>query len=93
MKANTAWTYSLAGRYEDALQVLKGVEATHSWPVMMIPTFGWADRRGKTPPPGSRTGHSVFAETCVPIREPMKQKYLNNLRKAGVPERAERASP
>ena len=25
------WTYYLAGRYEDALQVLKGVEATHPW--------------------------------------------------------------
>ena len=31
-RANTAWTYYLAGRYEDALQVLKGVEATHPWP-------------------------------------------------------------
>ena len=41
-----------------------------------------------------KTGpHSVFAGTCVPIREPMKQKYLNDLRKAGVPERAVRASP
>jgi hypothetical protein len=36
-----------------------------------------------------KTGfHSVLAETCVPIREPMKQKYLNDLRKAGVAERA-----
>ena len=34
-----------------------------------------------------------LAETCVPIREPMKQKYLSDLRKAGVPERAVRASP
>ena len=25
----------------------------------------------------------------MPIREPMKQKYLDDLRKAGVPERAE----
>jgi hypothetical protein len=37
--------------------------------------------------------HSVQAEACMPIREPMKQKYLDDLRKAGLPERAERASP
>ncbi len=36
VKANTAWTYYLAGRYEDALQVLKGGEATHPWPLMII---------------------------------------------------------
>jgi hypothetical protein len=29
----------------------------------------------------------------MPVREPMKQKYLDDLRKAGVPERAEKASP
>ena len=28
----------------------------------------------------------MFAETGVPIRERMKQKYLNDLRKPGVPE-------
>ena len=37
--------------------------------------------------------HSILSESCTPIREPMKQKYLDDLRKAGVPERAERASP
>jgi hypothetical protein len=41
-----------------------------------------------------KTGpHSVLAESCTPIREPMKQKYLDDLRKAGMPEHAERASP
>ena len=28
-----AGSYYLTGRYEEALQVLKGVEATHSWPI------------------------------------------------------------
>jgi adenylate cyclase len=95
VKANTAWTYYLAGRYEDALQVLKGVEATHSWPVMMIYVqLGRFDEAKAAAAEWLKTGpHSVFAETCVPIREPMKQKYLNDLRKAGVPERAVRASP
>jgi tetratricopeptide (TPR) repeat protein len=36
VKANTAWTYYLTGRHEDALQVLKGGEATHPWPLMVI---------------------------------------------------------
>jgi hypothetical protein len=41
-----------------------------------------------------KTGpHSVTAKSCTPIREPMKQKYLDDLRKAGVPERAEHTSP
>jgi hypothetical protein len=37
--------------------------------------------------------HSVLSESCTPIREPMKQKYLDDLRKAGLPEQAEHASP
>jgi hypothetical protein len=41
-----------------------------------------------------KTGpHSILSESCDPIREPMKQRYLDDLRKAGVPEHAERASP
>ena len=95
VKANTAWTDYLAGRYEDALQVLKGVEATHPWPLMMIyAQLGRLDEARAAAAGWLKDGfHSVLAETCLPVREPMKQKYLDDLRKAGVPERVERASP
>jgi adenylate cyclase len=95
VKANTAWIYYLTGRYEEALQVLKGDEATHSWPIMMIYVqLGRLDEAKAAGAEWAKTGfHSILAETCVPVREPMKQKYLDDLRKAGVPERAERASP
>jgi adenylate cyclase len=95
VKANTAWTYYLAGRYEDALQVLKGGEATHPWPLTMIYVqLGRLDEAKVAAAEWAKTGpHSVQAESCTPIREPMKQRYLNDLRKAGFPERAKRASP
>jgi hypothetical protein len=37
--------------------------------------------------------HSALSKSRMPLREPMKQKYLDNLRKAGMPERADRTSP
>jgi adenylate cyclase len=94
-RANAAWTYYLAGRYDEALQVLKGVEATHPWPLTMIYVqMGRLDEAKAAAAGWAKSGpHSVQAESCTPIREPMKQKYLNDLRKAGFPERAERASP
>jgi hypothetical protein len=95
VKGNTAWTYYLAGRYDDALQALRGGEATHPWPLMVIYVrLGRLDDAKAAAAEWLKAGpHSVLAESCSPIREPMKQKYLDDLRKAEVPERAERASP
>jgi tetratricopeptide (TPR) repeat protein len=89
VKVNTAWTYYLAGRYAEALQALKGVEATEAWPIMVIYVrLGRLDEARAAAAEWLKTGpHSVLAESCQPIREPMKQKYLDDLRKAGVPER------
>jgi adenylate cyclase len=94
-KANTAWTYYLVGRYEEALEALKGVEATHPWPLMLIyAELGRLDEAKAAGAEWLKSGpHSILAETCMPLREPMKQKYLDDLRKAGLPERATRASP
>jgi adenylate cyclase len=95
VKAGTAWTYYLAGRYEEALGVLKGVEATHPWPLIVIYVrLGHMDDAKAAAGEWLKTGpHSVMSESCMPMREPMKQKYLDDLRKAGLPERAARASP
>jgi len=91
VKANTAWIYYLAGRYEDALQALKGVEATHPWPAIVIYVrLGRLLEARAAVAEWLKTGpHSVTSESCAPLRQPMKQKYLDDLRKAGVPEKAE----
>jgi hypothetical protein len=74
---------------------LKGVEATHPWPLTMIYVrLGRMDDAKTAAAEWAKSGpHSVQAESCTPIREPMKQKYLNDLRKAGLPEKAAHASP
>jgi adenylate cyclase len=95
LKINAAWTYYLAGRYEEALRALKGVEASNPWPITMIyANLGRMDEAKAAAAEWLKDGlHSIRSESCVPIREPMKQKYLDDLRKVGVPERAKRASP
>lgn len=95
VKSNTAWTYYLAGRYQEALEALKGAEATHPWPLMIIyVNLGRVDEAKAVTAEYLKTGlHSILSESCTPLREPMKQKYLDDLRRAGYPERAERASP
>jgi hypothetical protein len=45
-------------------------------------------KRGPQPQNISTGPHSVLAESCTPLREPMKQQYLDDLRKGGVLERA-----
>jgi hypothetical protein len=90
--------YTLEGdiaKSGEALEALKGEEATHPWPLMMIyAELGRLDEAKAAGAEWAKAGfHSILAETCLPVREPMKQKYLDDLRKVGVPERAERASP
>jgi hypothetical protein len=94
-RINTAWTNYLAGRYGEALEALKGVEATHPWPLMVVYVrLGQIDEAKSLTAEYLKSGpHSILSESCTPIREPMKQRYLGDLRKAGFPERAERASP
>ena len=76
-----------AGRYEQALQALKGIEASNPWPAMVIyANLGRMDEARAAAVEYIKEGlHSILSESCVPIREPMKQKYLDDLRKLGVP--------
>ena len=56
----------------------------------------WAASMMRKPPPPNISRPDPVRSSrkpACPIREPMKQKYLDDLRKAGLPERAERASP
>lgn len=95
LKGTLAWAYYLAGRKEEALEAVKGSESF--WGdlnVAIHARLGRIEEAKAAAADWLRTApHSILAQSCVPIREPMKQKYLDDLRKAGVPERAEHAGP
>jgi adenylate cyclase len=85
-----AWAYYLAGRSDDAVKVIKARESSESWPALAIYAHaGRLDEAKATTALYLKSGpHSVQGEACQPIRGPMKQTYLDDLRKAGEPERA-----
>lgn len=95
LKGTLAWAYYLAGRTEEALEAVKGTESF--WGdlnVAIHARLGRIDEARAAAADWLKTApHSILTQSCMPIREPMKQKYLDDLRKAGVPERAEKASP
>jgi hypothetical protein len=79
-----------ARRNDDALQTLKGVDSSrYAWPLLVIYSqAGRIDYARAAAAEFLKTGpHSILAESCEPLCEPMKQKYLDDLGKAGLPER------
>ena len=88
-KPNLAWILYLAGRNEDALEKLKGGETI--FPDISAAIYVRAGRVDearaiiadwlKTSP------FSIATESCLPIKEPMKSAYLDDLRKAGLPQK------
>jgi adenylate cyclase len=89
VKGNLAWAYYAAGRNDEAVEVFKGLES-------LLPAQGAAQyaRVGRLEEARAvvtkllKTGsHSIQTESCWPFREPLKQKYLDDLRKAGLPEK------
>ena len=95
LKGTLAWAYYLAGRTEEALEAVKGtVSFWGDLNVAIHARLGRIDEARAAAADWLKTApHSILTQSCMPIREPMKQKYLDDLRKAGVPERAEKASP
>ena len=95
LKGTLAWAYYLSGRTEEALEAVKGSESF--WGDLNVAARAHLGRIDEAKAAAAdwliTAPHSILAQSCIPIREPMKQKYLHDLRKAGVPERAERASP
>ena len=88
-KPNLAWILYLAGRNEDALEKLKGGETI--FPDISAAIYVRAGRVDearaiiadwlKTSP------FSIATKSCLPIKEPMKSAYLDDLRKAGLPQK------
>jgi adenylate cyclase len=89
LKPNLAWTLYLAGRYEEALENIKGNE-------MVTPDVAAAiyvrvshveEARALITDWLKRGAYSIATESCLAIKEPMKSAYLDDLRKAGLPEK------
>ena len=94
-KGNLAWAHYLAGRNDEALKAIKGGEAfSLSILTVIYVRLGRLDEARAAAAEWLKTGpHSILTESCLPMREPLKRMYLDDLRKAGVPERSEWASP
>jgi tetratricopeptide (TPR) repeat protein len=94
-KINLAWAYYAAGRNDEAVEVFKGLESLlPAQGAAQYASVGRLEEARAVVTKFLKTGsHSIETESCWPFREPLKQKYLDDLRKAGMPERAERASP
>jgi adenylate cyclase len=94
-KINLAWAYYAAGRNHEAVEVFKGLESLlPAQGAAQYASVGRLEEARAVVTKFLKTGsHSIETESCWPFREPLKQKYLDDLRKAGMPERAERASP
>jgi adenylate cyclase len=88
-KGNLAWALYLAGRNEEALRAIKGGESFAMATLAAIyARLGRIDEAKTTVAEWLKTGtHSILTESCWPIREPLKRMYLDDLRKAGLPER------
>ena len=87
---NLAWGYYAAERYEEGLETFKPLG--DSWnPAQGAAHFASVRRLDEAKAEIAlylKSGrHSIATESCVPMREPLKQKYLDDLRKAGLPEK------
>jgi adenylate cyclase len=88
-KGNLAWAYYLAGRADEALEAIKGVESANLPALAVIyARLGRLEEAKAAVADWLKTGpHSILTESCWPMREPLKRMYIDDLRKAGLPER------
>ncbi len=88
-KSNLAWAYYAAGRNDQAVEVFKGLESLlPAQGAAQYASVGRLDEAKAEIAEFLKTGsHSIETESCWPFREPLKHKYLDDLRKAGMPER------
>jgi adenylate cyclase len=86
---NLAWAYYLAGRYEDALAELKKTsEPWRDWLAAVYVRLGRIEEaRAVMADFVKDTGYTIADETRWPLKEPLKQAYLDDLRTAGMPEK------
>ena len=89
-RANLAWVLYLAGRNGEALENLKGSETVFSDVTAAIYVrAGRVEEARAAIADWLKTGSfSIATESCLAIKEPMNSAYLDDLRKAGLPETA-----
>jgi hypothetical protein len=89
LKPNLAWNLYLAGRYAEALEVIKGNEMVS--PDVAVAIYAHLGRleeaRSIVADWQKQAPHSIATQACYAIKEPMNQTYLDDLRKAGLPEK------
>jgi adenylate cyclase len=88
-QGNLAWAYYLAGRHEDALAALQRMgEPSGDMLAAVYARLGRIDdARAVMAAFVKDTGYTIEDEARWPLIEPLKQAYLDDLRKAGMPER------
>ena len=88
-KPNLAWALYHAGRYEEALDNMRGNEMlTPDVTAATYVRLGRIDEARAVVTDWLKKGpFSIATESCFAIKEPMKSALLNDLRKAGLPEK------
>jgi adenylate cyclase len=89
LKPNLAWTLYSAGRYDEAFETIKGSETfAPDWAAGMYVRVGRVDEARAIIADWLKTGSfSIATESCWAMKEPMKSAWLDDLRKAGLPEK------
>jgi TolB-like protein len=89
LKPNLAWSLYNVGRYGEALEAIKGNEmVAPDWAAAIYVRLGRLDEARAIIADWLKKGpFSIATESCWAIKEPMKSAFLDDLRKAGLPEK------
>jgi tetratricopeptide (TPR) repeat protein len=89
LKPNFAWVLYLAGRYEEALENIRGNEMVAPDTAAAVDVrLGRVEEARAIIADWLKGGaFSIATESCFAIKEPMKSALLDDLRKAGLPEK------
>jgi TolB-like protein len=89
LKPNFAWDLYVAGRYDEALETIKGNEMVT--PDAAVAIYARLGRLGEAQSIlaewQKETRHSIATQACYAMKEPINSGYLDDLRKAGLPEK------
>jgi adenylate cyclase len=89
LKPNLAWALYNAGRYEEALEAMKGSEmVAPDWATAIYARLGRVDEARAIVADWLKRGDfSIATESCWVMKEPLKSAFLDDLRKAGLQEK------
>jgi tetratricopeptide (TPR) repeat protein len=89
LNVNLSWNLYFAGRYDEAFETIRGGEKLGPDVAAAIYVrVGRVDEARAIIADWLKTGGlSIAAESCWAMKEPMKSAWLDDLRKAGLPEK------